>query len=70
MIENIGSAGVFIAGSRIVAGLLAHHPMFFFSKTGIIGGIGSGFTITYRILTHTMSHNITNSSFSNICKTC
>lgn len=46
--QNLGSAAVFVAGTRIAAGLLAKHPMGLIPKVGTIGGTGAGFTITYR----------------------
>jgi hypothetical protein len=46
--NNLGSAAVFSTGARISAGLLAKHTMHLLPKTGIIGGIGSGFTIAFK----------------------
>nr|YP_009710643.1 hypothetical protein [Amanita inopinata]QFZ98592.1 hypothetical protein [Amanita inopinata] len=48
--SNIGAAGVFSAGTRLAAALLAKHPIHLIPKIGIIGGIGAGFTLTYKII--------------------
>jgi len=49
---NLGSAGVFVAGARIAASLVAKHPMHLLPKTGVIGGVAAGFTATFRTVTH------------------
>lgn len=52
--DNLGSAAVFSTGARIAAGLLAKHPMHLLPKTGIIGGVGSGFTIAFKIINNNL----------------
>jgi len=59
--RNIGSASVFAVGARIAAGLLAKHPMGLIPKVGTIGGVGSLFTINYRIIMDSFNQQITQS---------
>lgn len=49
----MGSAAVFTAGARIAAGLVAKQPIHLIPKTGIIGGIAAGFTLTYKVIINT-----------------
>src|SRR6266481_399631 len=51
--NNLGSAAVFSAGARIAAGLVAKHPIHLLPKTGIIGGVAAGFTLTFKIISNT-----------------
>jgi len=53
--NSLGSAGVFSAGARIAAGLVAKHPMHLLPKTGIIGGVAAGFTLTFKVISNTFS---------------
>jgi hypothetical protein len=62
--DNLGSVGVFIAGTRIAAALVTRHPMGVLPKAGAIGGVGSGFTITYKIIQESMSPSTSSSSAS------
>lgn len=62
--DNLGNAGVFIAGTRIAAALIAKHPIGIIPPAGVIGGAGSGFTIAYKIINETMSPNTSSSSAS------
>lgn len=67
MTYNLGSAGVFIAGTRIAAALLTKHPPTggVLPKVGIIGGTGSGFTVTYKMIQESMpSSNSSSASLS------
>jgi hypothetical protein len=56
--QNLGSATVFLAGTRIAAGLLAKHPMGLFPKIGIIGGTGALFSINYRVTTKLLNQGL------------
>lgn len=40
---------MFGTSARIAASLLAKHPMSVFTKIGMIGGTGLGYTILYRL---------------------
>jgi hypothetical protein len=62
ILDNFGSAGVFIAGAKIAASLLTKHPMGIASKIGIIGNTGVGFTIGYKIINKSIPSNIGNTS--------
>nr|YP_004376360.1 hyp4 [Moniliophthora roreri]ADO51587.1 hyp4 [Moniliophthora roreri] len=53
--DNLGSAGVFCCGARIGAALVSKHSIGILPKTGIIGSIGSGLTISYKIISNSMS---------------
>jgi hypothetical protein len=59
--RNIGSASVFAVGARIAAGLVAKHPMGLIPKVGTIGGVGSLFTINYRIIMDSFNQEISQS---------
>ena len=62
ILENFGSAGVFIVGAKIAAALVAKHPMALPNKIGVIGGTGAVFNIAYRIVNRNqlLSNNIGN----------
>jgi hypothetical protein len=63
-LENVGSVGVFVAGSRIAATLLANHPMGLLPISPVIGDFGAGLTITYRIVIDSMQHSYSSASIS------
>lgn len=52
--NNIGSAGVFTVGAKIAASLLAKSKLGLLPKTGIIGGTGLGFTVSFKLLNQTL----------------
>lgn len=64
--NSLGSAGVFSAGARIAAGLVAKHPMHLLPKTGIIGGVAAGFTLTFKVISNTFSTPTSTSGNSSI----
>jgi hypothetical protein len=64
--QNLGGAGVFIAGSRIAASLLTKHPMGILPKAGIIGSTGIGFNISYKLINRTFPDSIKQETFSTI----
>jgi hypothetical protein len=59
--KNFGSATVFAVGARIAAGLVAKHPMGLVPKVGTIGGVGAGFTLTYRMILNSFNQEISQS---------
>ena len=61
-LDNFGSAGVFIAGAKIAASLVTKHPIGIFSKVGIIGGTGVGFTVGYKIVNKSIPNSFENMS--------
>jgi len=58
--SNLGAAGVFAASAKIAAALVSKHPMSLPSKIGVIGGLSTGFTATFKII---------NASFTNSSST-
>lgn len=64
--NNLGSAAVFSGGARIAAGLVAKYPMHLLPKTGIIGGVAAGFTLTFKVISNTFPATISSNSSSNI----
>jgi len=54
VLENVGTAAVFAAGARIAAVLVAKQPIGIFPKLGIIGGTGSGFSISYKMINNSI----------------
>jgi len=47
---QLGTAGVFTAGARIAASLVAKQPLSLLPKAGIIAAGASGLTVTYRLI--------------------
>jgi hypothetical protein len=47
---QLGTAGVFTAGARIAASLVAKQPISLLPKAGIIAAGASGLTVTYRLI--------------------
>jgi hypothetical protein len=62
ILDNFGSAGVFIAGAKIAASLVTKHPIGILSKVGIIGGTGVGFTVGYKIVNKSIPNSFENMS--------
>jgi len=64
--NNLGSAAVllFSGGARIrlAAGVVAKYPMHLLPKTGIIGGVAAGFTLTFKVITNTFPATISSNS--------
>lgn len=54
LFHQLGSAGVFAAGARIAAGLVAKQPLSLLPKAGIIAASASGLTVTYRLLNNSL----------------
>ena len=50
--SNLGAAGVFAASARIAAVLVSKHSMNLPSKIGVIGGLSSGFTATFKLINY------------------
>jgi hypothetical protein len=54
---QLGSAGVFAAGARIAASLVAKQPLSILPKAGVIAASASGLTVTYRLLNNCLPSN-------------
>ena len=54
---QLGSAGIFAAGARIAASLVAKQPLSILPKAGVIAAGASGLTITYRLLNSCLPNN-------------
>lgn len=54
---QLGGAGIFAAGARIAASLVAKQPLSLLPKAGIIAAGASGLTVTYRLLNNYLPSN-------------
>jgi len=54
---QLGSAGIFAAGARIAASLVAKQPLSILPKAGVIAAGASGLTVTYRLLNNLLPYN-------------
>ena len=54
---QLGTAGVFTAGARIAASLVAKQPLSLLPKFGVVAAGASGLTVTYRLINNSLPSN-------------
>ena len=50
LLDNVGSAAVFSTSARIAATIVTKQKIGILPKTGIIGGIATGLTVSYKLV--------------------